>query len=133
MTREDLIRDAEIAATDAAAKALTLAEERDRLRAEALRIAARLRVLGEDAGWNVGEVARARSRADSARALVDDLRSATVRARHSVHDPFSWWVVVTNGPKRATFRPCGSADSRSGNIDIHPDDRHMIRCLSEAR
>lgn len=140
MTLAEMVEAARVAASreqeDAAAEVVALTKEADRLGRERERIARRLEEIDGPtwyaSGKSPGLAPKARRRRMAAEAKIEALRGLVVRGRGGRHDEWTLWAVVANGPKRAMVRGVGvdhSFDVRG--IEIHPDDRHLVRCLAE--
>lgn len=142
MTREEMIEaarsDAERRRDEAAAKAVALSDERSRLVADRDRLVRRLIEIEGHGGYGgIRDGSHAAAVADRSLAETElhDLAGPLVRVAR--RDGWALAVLVANGPKKARVRMVGGQviDSIPGHWapDIHPDDRHLIRCLSEAR
>lgn len=79
-----------------------------------------------------GEIKGARAKLAEAELLAADALLPKIRMRRKGSDsPWEMRIVAANGPKRGSLRTPGT--DRCENIpsnyyEVHPDDRHMLRC-----
>ena len=84
---------------------------------------------------NAGELVQARAAVARVKSILDDCDRPIVRVAYGTGGTWRECVVVANGRKLARVRMIGESAidtiKRGGWVVVHPDDHHMIACLSK--